>query len=309
MNIAKQYIIQCIVAASNDLRLSSEKIDIVSLLKEFINNSQNLEADIVAMKKVTELSTMAIRLHEIYNYLNKTKLDFLKVSEKFRAHSHFIVKDLNSLLTKTSPASFAQTLGKLRDDKNPINIDLTNRTPKLIFGDFNDVDIVSTGAENVRMIDTQPEINDKVIQFDDLAENEKMKEDLILQDVEPESEFAFENFEESILKPIKDLDGFLNRMSQGNIAGGELDNYIKIMEDNAKFSSAVGFELICKMHKTLLKAFTLLKEKKLTPEFKNAELMRACLIVIVAVVKGKDIDIRSFINKAEEFSRQIQYIN
>jgi hypothetical protein len=309
MNIAKQYIIQCIVAASNDLRLSSEKIDIVSLLKEFINSSQNLEADIIAMKKFTDLSTMAIRLHEIYNYLNKTKLDFLKVSEKFRAHSHFIVKDLNSLLTKTNPASFAQTLNKLRDDKNPINVDLTSRTPKLVFGDFNEVDIAPVDNENVRMIETQPEINDTVIKFDDLAENEKMKEDLILQDVEPESEFAFENFEESILKPIKELDGFLNRMAQGNTSEVEIDNYIKIMDENAKFSSAVGFELICKMHKTLLKAFSLLKEKKMTPEPKNAELMRACLIVIVAVVKGKDIDIRNFINKAEEFSRQIQYIN
>ncbi|HEX3074694.1 MAG TPA: hypothetical protein VHP30_13870, partial [Ignavibacteriales bacterium] len=265
--------------------------------------------DIIAMKKFTELSTMAIRLHEIYNYLNKTKLDFLKVSEKFRAHSHFIVKDLNSLLTKTNPVSFAQTLNKLRDDKNPINVDLTSRTPKLVFGDFNEVDIAPVDNENVRMIETQPEINDTVIKFDDLAENEKMKEDLILQDVEPESEFAFENFEESILKPIKDLDGFLNRMAQGNTSEVEIDNYIKIMDENAKFSSAVGFELICKMHKTLLKAFSLLKEKKMMPEPKNAELMRACLIVIVAVVKGKDIDIRSFINKAEEFSRQIQYIN
>ncbi|HEX2983426.1 MAG TPA: hypothetical protein VHO28_07775, partial [Ignavibacteriales bacterium] len=279
------------------------------LLKEFINSSQNLEADIIAMKKFTELSTMAIRLHEIYNYLNKTKLDFLKVSEKFRAHSHLIVKDLNSLLTKTNPVSFAQTLNKLRDDKNPINVDLTSRTPKLVFGDFNEVDIAPVDNENVRMIETQPEINDTVIKFDDLAENEKMKEDLILQDVEPESEFAFENFEESILKPIKDLDGFLNRMAQGNTSEVEIDNYIKIMDENAKFSSAVGFELICKMHKTLLKAFSLLKEKKMPPEPKNAELMRACLIVIVAVVKGKDIDIRSFINKAEEFSRQIQYIN
>jgi hypothetical protein len=274
------------------------------MLKEFINTSNNLEDDILAMKKVTEFSTLAIRLHEIYNYLNKSKLDFLKVSEKFRAHSHFIVKDLNGLLTKATPTSFGQAINRLRDNKNPINIDLTSKTPKLVFGDFNDADFVRLDDnEETHTFAEEP------VQFDSLENNEKLKEDLILQEMEPETEFAFENFEESILKPVKDVDGFLNRMPKAKYAEEELENYIRVMEDNAKFATAVGFELICKMHRTLAKAFTLIKENKLEPDFKNAEQMRSCLIVIVAVVKGKDIDIRSFINKAEEFSRQIQYIN
>jgi hypothetical protein len=37
--------------------------------------------------------------------------------------------------------------------------------------------------------------------------------------------------------------------------------------------------------------------------------MRACLIVIVAVVRGKEVDITNYLNRAENFGRQIQDLN
>ena len=36
------------------------------------------------------------------------------------------------------------------------------------------------------------------------------------------------------------------------------------------------------------------------------EAMRACLIVIVAVVRGKELDITNYLNRAEAFGREIQ---
>ena len=66
MDLIKQYIVQSIAAASNNLRLSTEKIEVVALLREAIVKSDNLEEDIKNMKKITELSTLAIRLNDIY---------------------------------------------------------------------------------------------------------------------------------------------------------------------------------------------------------------------------------------------------
>jgi hypothetical protein len=37
--------------------------------------------------------------------------------------------------------------------------------------------------------------------------------------------------------------------------------------------------------------------------------MRACLIVIVAVVRGKEVDITNYLNKAEDFEREIETTN
>jgi len=36
--------------------------------------------------------------------------------------------------------------------------------------------------------------------------------------------------------------------------------------------------------------------------------LRACLIVIVAVVKGKEVDITNYLNRAEEFGKRIKII-
>jgi hypothetical protein len=38
------------------------------------------------------------------------------------------------------------------------------------------------------------------------------------------------------------------------------------------------------------------------------ENLRACLIVIVAVVRGKDVDINNYLNKAEEFGNKLATI-
>ena len=42
MDLARQYIIQCIAAAANNLRLSSEKIETVAIIRERLNNAENL---------------------------------------------------------------------------------------------------------------------------------------------------------------------------------------------------------------------------------------------------------------------------
>ncbi len=72
MDIIKQYMVQCVTTASNNLRLNAQKIEIVAMLRDVIVKSTDLESDIHTMKKITELSTLAIRFNEIYSYLIST---------------------------------------------------------------------------------------------------------------------------------------------------------------------------------------------------------------------------------------------
>ena len=72
-DFVKQYIVQSISVAANNLRLSTEKIEVVALLRDAIVKSEDVESDIREMKKITELSTLAIRLNEILSYLKKIR--------------------------------------------------------------------------------------------------------------------------------------------------------------------------------------------------------------------------------------------
>ena len=81
------------------------------------------------------------------------------------------------------------------------------------------------------------------------------------------------------------------------------------MKTNGDLSAKIGFDIIANMHRILSRAFSLLDSGELVPKADVIESMRACLIVIVAVVKGKEVDITNYLNRAEEFGRRIQIFN
>lgn len=281
MNLIKQYIIQAVANAANSLRLSTQKIEVVGLLKELILKSEDLEADIIKMKKITQFSTLAIRLNEIYNFLNQSQVDMNKLSEKFREHSQYLIKDLNNMLENVGPVNFKEAVDALHDKNRPeggleINVDLSKRT-----------------------------VEDITFEQDD---RESIKEKIIM-DEEKEDDVFFQNYESTVLKPIKPLDAMLKSLAEGEADEADIVSFADTLTHNAEVSSRAGFEIISNMHKITAKALRLINHKVLTPDKETVESMRACLIVIVAVVRGKEVDITNYLNRAEEFGERIDSIN
>ena len=281
MNLIKQYIIQSITNATNSLRLSTQKIEVVGLLKELISNSHDLESDIQRMKKVTQFSTLAIRLNEIYNYLTQTQIDMSKLSDKFKEHSQYLIKDLNNMLEAVNPLNFKDAVDNLYGINKPapeteIKVDLSKR-------------------------------NSEDISFEE-EERETLKEKIIM-DEEKEDDIFFQNYESTVLKPIKPLDVMLKNLSEGIADEADIVSFADTLSHNAEVSSRAGFEIIANMHKIVARALRLINKKELDPDKAIIESMRACLIVIVAVVRGKEIDITNYLNRAEEFGERIENFN
>jgi hypothetical protein len=278
MDLIKQYIVQCISNATNSLRLSTQKIEVVALLREFISNSKNLESDIKKMKTITQFSTLAIRLYEIYNYLTQGQVEMNRLSEKFKEHSQYLIKDLNHMLDIVNPSSFKEAIYNLYKDNqvepdNEIKIDLSKRK-----------------AED--------------ISFDD-TEQDNLQEKIVIDEEKGEDIF-FQNYESNILKPIKPLDTILKNIIEGEADKNDIISFANTLQHNAEISNSAGFEIIANMHKIVAKALRLINCGELKPEKQVIESMRACLIVIVAVVRGKEVNITSYLNKAEEFGGSIE---
>jgi hypothetical protein len=293
MDIVKQYLVQCISSAANNLRLNSQKIEIVAMLRDIFVKSNDLDDDIRIMKKITELSTLAIRFNEIYSYLSQPQIDLFKFSDKIKEHSSILIKDMSHMLDVVSPESFKHAIEKLRPlvkeeerivevrtlepANNSINVDLSRRKP--------DADVF------------------------DKSENEIIKEKIIMDEENDNEDLFFQNYESEILKPIKLIDALLKQMSSFEIDADEIDRWAKLMKTNGDLSAKIGFEIIANMHRILSRAFTLIGTKELVPKPEVIESMRASLIVIVAVIKGKEVDITNYLNRAEEFGRKIQILN
>lgn len=281
MDLIKQYIIQSINIAANNLRLNNQQIEVVALLKQTISKSENLSDDLINMKKITELSMLAIRLNEIYNSLSQNPIDLLKISDQFKEHSRYLIKDLGHMLDITTPIAFKSAIEKLTSvivfPKEEIKIDLSKRTP----------------------------VEEPFIK----SETEELKEKIIFSDdIENEDEEIIQKFEPTILGPIKPLDNLLKKISNNEIDHEELIKFAQIMEDNAVLSRKIGFEILSGMHRIVSKALILIKNRELMPGKEVIENLRACLIVIVAVVRGKDVDINNYLNKAEQFGNKLTTI-
>ena len=279
MDFIKQYITQSINAASNNLRLNTQQIEIIALLKNVIIKSEDLGNDLISMKKITELSTLSIRLNEIYNHLTQNQVDLLKVSDTFKEHSRYLIKDLSYLVENVSLPSFQKAIEKI------------NFSP--LVNDEIKIDFSKRQVEEELFV--KPDENTQ-------------KEKLVLEEISDDEDLFFHNYEVSILKPIKSLDTMLKGLIKNEIDHDQLSSFSKLMQDNGKLSTKIGFEIIANMHWIIAKALNLIKTRDLMPGREVIESIRACLIVIVAVVKGKEVDISNYLNRAEEFGNHLSTI-
>jgi len=257
MGVVKQYLTQSISAATGNLRLNTQQMETISLIRDVLQKSNSLEDDLIKMKKITEFSTMAIKLHEMYSYLTKGPIDILTLSEKFKTHSQQLVKDLNQLLSSNNN-NLRNALSKLRDNQEENTID--------------------------------KEITDNA------NEKEIAKED---------KETSFSGFEEAILKQIKPMDSLLTEIAEGKILSEKIDEFAEIMEKNSEFSRENGFDILSNMHSIVSDSLKLIKAGTLKAEKEIIEALRSCLIVIAAVVRGKEVNISDYLSKAESFGNNI----
>jgi len=274
MDFSKQYITQCISAAANSLRLTTQQIEIVALLKEEILSSTDLQEDIRLMKKITELSTLAIKMGEILNYLENSTIDFFKVSEIFKDHSRNLIRDLSILLDSTNPSAFKSSLEKIKN----LNADFNEKKSE--------------------------QFSNRISLQSDL-ESDRLKEKFILDDEIEDDDILLQQYEANILSPIKPFDEFLNRVYSDNYESEEISYYINMFSNNLNSSKKFGFDLIANMHSTIKNTLELLKSGKLKADKDVIDSLRACLIVIAAIIKGKDVDITNFLNKADSLHRKI----
>jgi len=274
MDLVKVYLIQSITTAANNLRLNAQQIEVVGLLRETIVNSTDLGSELLLMKKNTELSKLAIRLGEIHTFLTLGKVDFVKISEQFREHSRYLIRDLNQFLENVSPKIYKDALNKINNGfPSSIDVELIDRSN--LAGEIMDKDV--------------PAIDDNIV-----ADYNYKKKDTV----------SSTDFEKMILSPVKALDELLKEIPSGNVQESELNRYYELMQDHASLASLHDFQLLARMHEIIASALDAMINGKLPLDKNVIEALRACLIVIVAVVKRKDVDITGYLNRAEEFGKK-----
>src|ERR1039457_1999456 len=209
MDIGKQYLVQCMSSAANNLRLNSQKIEIVAMLRDIFVKSNDLDGDIQIMKKITELSTLAIRFNEIYSYLSQPQIDLFKFSDKMKEHSSLLIKDMSHMLDMVSPDSFKHAIEKLRP--------LIKEEEKNIT-----VPVFETANNSIK-VDLSKRKTD--LDVFEKSENEIIKEKIIMDEENDNDDIFFQNYESEILKPIRSIDLLLKQISSNEVSEEEIDRW------------------------------------------------------------------------------------
>ncbi len=284
MEIAKSYIIQCIAQASENLKLDADKLNILSILKEEIYESNDLQIMLANMKKLTETSKLAVKLSDLYNFITKGEISFKNISHTFSEQSSKLVGELKLFLDQNTQHSFKELLSRFHQDEKP-TLQQKEDQPEIYLGKETDSD--------------KPEV----------SEVTKLKEEFILENEDLNKKLSFSDYKERILKPIPALDKFLSSVKNNKYNEDEMDDFIIVMEFNTELSKNEEFDIITKMHIIFTNALKLLKLHKVIPNSNLVEDMRACLIVIVAIIREKNVDITEFLVKAERLGSNIVNLN
>jgi hypothetical protein len=198
-------------------------------------------------------------------------VDFVKISEQFREHSRYLIRDLNQFLENVSPQVYKDAFIKINNGNQRIIdvelVDRSNYAGQIMVNE--DKDQNKTGFTN---------------------------------DIEKQMTSSID-FEKKILGPIKSFDELLKDLASSKMNQKELYDYIEIIQDNAALSNQRGFKVLAKMHMILESGFRDIVTSNLVVDKTVIDALRACLIVIVAVVKKKEVDISGYLNRAEEFAR------
>ena len=116
--------------------------------------------------------------------------DFLKISDKFKEHTHLILRELSNLLDVISPVECRNSLCISNDKK--ITVELTEN-----ISIDNEIDhsklFASVKDDQTSIASTRKE----------KSESDILKEEIIMGDLKDENNLSFENFEKEVLKSGK----------------------------------------------------------------------------------------------------------
>ncbi len=289
MDFFKQYILQALSLASNNLRLSPDRVETVAYLKDYLGSSEDIEKEISMMKTKTELSKFAIKLSDAYRFISGGNVDFLKLTETFKEHSNNLIVELSNVLDMV-------TTERLKEILAPV---ITEEELAIDLGDI----------EATKNIPTSNIYEDSNVANEEPDEIDTLKKALILEDVAEQNQFDFADFEERILKPVSKLEKTLKDMETGIVSEEELQKYISLIQKHAKLSEEIGFNILAEMHTIFYTALKKIISKEINIDKKLIESMRACLIVIVAIVRSKDVDITTYINRAEKLGKYLETLS
>lgn len=154
--------------------------------------------------------------------------------------------------------------------------------------------------------------NDSDLEIEDESEPTVFDEDSneIMSSIKSENDNLYLDFEKTVLENILEVDDLLNKILNDKV---DDDSQLKIMQrayQSYQLAKELQFDLISELIKVYWLALVAITDKKLDSTKQTAELIRSTLVILVTLIKQREIDLEPFMqkhNKLKEILKSIDY--
>jgi hypothetical protein len=272
-------------------------VELAKGLKEFMSNSDS-NFKRMYLVQLLQYSATFLKLNKEQESLLYYFCNYLVTSNDLKADFQQLVKisEISALALKLKHAyeyisspklQFINISEYFKKQTNEIIYDLLNFLNKV---DLNKLkDILLPGLEIEYKEENNLEIETKTIN----------------KNIETVENPDYKKFEKRIIQQIKYYDEFLTRLYQQGI---DLNELMEAVDEAKKIEEEIEehkFEVLANIQNTFSTTLELIFKNTLPITNDTIESLRACLIVIAAVIKNKDIDLSYYLSRVDNLKKII----
>jgi len=118
----------------------------------------------------------------------------------------------------------------------------------------------------------------------------------------------FLDFEKLILENILKVDEFLNKALKKDFIEDEILKLINEANKCFQIAHELNYEFISELIKVYWLSLVAIRDNKIVVNKLDADLIRSTLIVLVSLIKGREIDLEPFLKKHNSLKEKLQQL-
>ncbi|MFN4111990.1 MAG: hypothetical protein ACK4G1_06910 [Ignavibacteria bacterium] len=189
--------------------------------------------------------------------------------------------------TKSDTNDFSESLSEQRDE----NLSEANQSS----------DISNLKTESI-------EQSNQLREELDTTDKDSTSEELI-KTIKEENNNLYLDFEKLILDNILEVDEFLNQVLNQKFDDEQILKLIQKAYRSLQLAEELNFTLISELIKVYWLSLVAIRDNNMRPDKFTAELIRSTLIILVTLIKQRDIDLEPFMQKHNQLKEELKKLD
>ncbi len=152
------------------------------------------------------------------------------------------------------------------------------------------------------------ESENSISEEEEIVEESQLSEQII-KSMNESNDNLYLDFERLVLDNILEVDEFLSKILTEQVDSEQSLKLIQKAYKSYQLAQELNFDLISELIKVYWLSLVAIRDNKLKPNKEISELIRSTLIILVSLLKQRDVDLEPFIQKHNQLKEKLKFLN